>query len=105
SERCKRHRIEAVADAGITGSKFSGFLQRNLLPEPREMKNAKWTGSAGTDQWNICVSHSSNSGNPARNGMQVVAHRNLWSLPTLLRDCHSERSEESRMGSGWMQRE
>jgi len=22
------------------------------------MHNAKWTGNAGTDQWNICVAHN-----------------------------------------------
>jgi hypothetical protein len=38
-----------VADARITGSKFACFFQRDLLPETREMKNAKWTGNAGTN--------------------------------------------------------
>src|SRR6516225_10305010 len=71
SECGERHRVETFADAGITGSKFSRFLQRDLLPQTREMKNPKWTGNAGTDQWNICFSHSNNFGNPGTNGMQV----------------------------------
>jgi hypothetical protein len=71
SERGECHRVEAFADAGITGSKFPRFLQRDLLPKTREMKNAKWTGNAGTDQWNVCFSHSTNFGNPGTNGMQV----------------------------------
>jgi hypothetical protein len=37
------------------------------------MKNAKWTGDAGTDQWNICFSHSDNFRNPAMDKLQVAA--------------------------------
>src|SRR5262245_60932622 len=36
------------------------------------MQNAKWSGDAGTDQWNICVSHSTNFGNPGSAELQVA---------------------------------
>src|SRR5205823_6417564 len=57
-ERAKSHRVESFANPRITRSKFTGLLQRDFLPEARQMDNAKWTGNAGADQWNICVVHS-----------------------------------------------
>src|SRR6266536_825191 len=58
SERGKSHRVEAFADRGIAGSKFTGRFQRNFLPKAWEMDNAKWTGNAGADHWNISVAHN-----------------------------------------------
>ncbi len=57
SERSKSHRIEAFADSRIAGSKFTGRLQRDLLPKPRKVHNTKWTGNAGADQWNVSFAH------------------------------------------------
>src|SRR5262249_5933785 len=37
-----------------------------------EMQNAKWTGNAGTDQWNVCVSHSNRFRNPRSAELQVA---------------------------------
>ena len=65
SERGESHRIETFANARIAGSKFTFLLERDLLPKPRQMDNAKWTGNAGTDQWDICIGHSNSFGNPA----------------------------------------
>ena len=101
SERGERHRVETLADAGITGSKFARFFERDLLPETREMKNAKWTGNAGTDQWNICVSHGTNFGNPSVDELQVPALRNVCYARSAASYCHSERSEESRISFGY----
>jgi hypothetical protein len=42
------------------------------------MKDAKWAGDAGTDQWNICVSHSTGFVNPGADQLQVVA----WTRPS-----------------------
>ena len=36
------------------------------------MKDAKWTGNAGTDQWNVCFSHSTHFGNPGVDELQVA---------------------------------
>src|SRR5262249_29401408 len=71
AERGDRHRVETLADTGITGSKFARFLERDLLPKTREMQNAKWVRNAGTDQWNICVSHRSRYCNPTISELQV----------------------------------
>src|SRR5206468_12713886 len=57
SDRSESHRVETFADARIPGSKLALFLKRDLLPKPRQMDNAKWTGNAGTDQRNIGVAH------------------------------------------------
>jgi hypothetical protein len=57
SERGEGHRIETFANARIAGSKFAILLQRNLLPKPREMQNAKRPGNSGADQWNVCITH------------------------------------------------
>src|SRR5436189_4378051 len=58
SERGKGHRIETFADRRIAVSKFTRRLERDFLPQAREMDNAKLTGNAGTDQWNIGVAHN-----------------------------------------------
>ena len=58
SECGKSHRIEAFADGRITGSKFTRRFKGDFLPETREMDNAKWTGNARADQWNVCVTHN-----------------------------------------------
>ena len=58
SQRGKSHCIEAPTNPRITQRKLTGLLQRDFLPKPREMDNAKWTGNAGTDQWNICIAHN-----------------------------------------------
>src|SRR4029453_15001671 len=58
SERGKSHCIEALTNPRITRRKLTGPPQRYFLPEGREMDNAKWTGNAGTDQWNIGVAHN-----------------------------------------------
>src|SRR5205085_605852 len=41
SERGKRHCIKAFADSGITWGKFTLLLKRDLLPETRQIHNAK----------------------------------------------------------------
>jgi len=82
SERGERHRIETFTNAGITGSKFTLLLQRDLLPKPREMDNAKWTGNAGTNQRNIGV---------ARNEVIVT----LNNQPSTLNLFESQRREDN----------
>src|SRR4029077_4110039 len=83
---------ETLADAGITGSKFARFLQRDLLPKAREMQDAKWAGDAGTDQRDICVSHSI--------GFVNLASANCKFLPECFKArCHVERSETSQISS------
>ena len=75
SQRGERHRIETFANARITGSKLTLLLQGDLLPKPREMQNAKRTGNAGTDQWNVCVAHNGFV-NPAWANCNFRHHRN-----------------------------
>src|SRR6266568_4513735 len=58
SECGQSHRIEAFADGRITRSEFTRLLQRNLQPKPRKMDNAKWTGNARADHWDVGVTHS-----------------------------------------------
>src|ERR1700674_5327939 len=57
-ERRTSHRIESSPDARITRSEFTRRFERDFLPKPRQMQNAEWPGCAGTDQWNICVTHN-----------------------------------------------
>ena len=77
AKRGQRHRIETFSNARIASRKLTVFLERNLLPKPREMQNAKWAGDAGTNQWNICIRHNDNFRNPAMNGLQVSAQTKM----------------------------
>src|SRR5262249_29511978 len=92
SEGGERHRVETLADAGITGSKFARFLERDLLPKTREMQNAKWARNAGTDQWNICVSHSNRFGNPTISELQVPTESEASPVGGALSHAHIEQS-------------
>src|SRR5688500_8771492 len=56
-ERGASHRVKPLADPGITGCQLAGRFQRDLLPEPRQVQNAKWTGGAGADQGNVGSTH------------------------------------------------